>query len=1080
GGGVAVLPLAAVSDRNGHRFDVDRTPDGTPTAVRHTGGYRIAVETTVDGQVHALRLLGTGTSTSTSDGGEAEPVRLVEFGYDTDNRLAEVVNSSGLPLRFGYDPVGRLTGWTDRNRTWCAYTYDDTGRCVRTTGPDGYLTGSFTYQPAADGTGTGTTVHTDSLGHQSSFAYNTFGQVVRETDPLGHTTVSDWDRYDRLLARTDPLDRTTTYRYDSAGNLVELVRPDGATATASYDEQHRPTLVVDPDGARWQRTYDQHGNLTAVTDPLGHTTRYTHHPHRPGHLSAVTDALGHTTQVETNPAGLPTQLRTPAGATTRITYGPDGRTTHVLDPVGGTSRYTWTVEGKLATRTTPDGATEHFTYDPEGNLTAHTDPAGLTTRHTYTHFDLPAARTDPDGTRLTFDYDTELRLTTVTNPQHLTWTYAYDPAGHLTTETDFDGRTTRYDHDPAGHLTARTDPAGHTTTFVRAPLGEVVERRTTEAVTSIGYDPAGRLVQAANADVAVTFVRNALGMVVAESVDSRTSTSAYDALGRRTRRTTPSGLVSTWEWDADGMPLALRVADRVLAFARDAAGRETGRRLDSGLAFALSWDAAHRLVSQTVTAPESPAARTSGGRGRRLVHHRGYVYSADGYLTVVDDMHYGARGYTLDSVRRVTAITGLAGSEWRETYAYDSVGNVTDAAWPQSSQPQSLRAGHPRVDRIDAGAQGDRTYAGTRLRRAGRVRFEYDSQGRVTLRQQKRLSGPPRTWRYAWDTDDRLTGVVTPDGQRWRYVYDPFGRRIAKQRVAFDGDVLDEVRFSWDGMQLAEQSREYDGRVQSWEWQPDGHRPLAQIERIPLPGQAASEHGGDDQEQAWYDSRFYAIVTDLVGAPTELVDPDGTLAWQHRTTLWGVPTGDNGQNTVDCPLRFPGQYHDPETGLDYNVHRHYDPSTARYQSPDPLGLAPAPNPVTYVPNPQAWIDPLGLTPCSTGTVWDDMRSTQPNYPGSVLPRSFTMAAGGQQIWVHPNATKHMAEYLQGLATSGATRARVDLATQVQLGSLRSAVGDVASGGVPINQLVHAGGWELRFGQRSTDPLPALMHALYIG
>ncbi|MGW1143359.1 DUF6531 domain-containing protein, partial [Streptomyces zhihengii] len=32
------LPLAAVSDRNDHRIDIDRDPYGAPVAVRHSGG----------------------------------------------------------------------------------------------------------------------------------------------------------------------------------------------------------------------------------------------------------------------------------------------------------------------------------------------------------------------------------------------------------------------------------------------------------------------------------------------------------------------------------------------------------------------------------------------------------------------------------------------------------------------------------------------------------------------------------------------------------------------------------------------------------------------------------------------------------------------------------------------------------------------------------------------------------------------------------------------------------------------------------------------------------------------------------
>ncbi|WP_159401492.1 RHS repeat-associated core domain-containing protein, partial [Streptomyces sp. NRRL F-5053] len=61
-----------------------------------------------------------------------------------------------------------------------------------------------------------------------------------------------------------------------------------------------------------------------------------------------------------------------------------------------------------------------------------------------------------------------------------------------------------------------------------------------------------------------------------------------------------------------------------------------------------------------------------------------------------------------------------------------------------------------------------------------------------------------------------------------------------------------------------------------------------------------------------------------------------------------------------------------ETGLHYNYFRHYDPDTARYLTPDPLGLTPAPNPAAYVHNPHTWTDVLGLNPCTPGSE-DDAR-----------------------------------------------------------------------------------------------------------
>ncbi|MCX4867443.1 polymorphic toxin type 30 domain-containing protein [Streptomyces sp. NBC_00257] len=70
---------------------------------------------------------------------------------------------------------------------------------------------------------------------------------------------------------------------------------------------------------------------------------------------------------------------------------------------------------------------------------------------------------------------------------------------------------------------------------------------------------------------------------------------------------------------------------------------------------------------------------------------------------------------------------------------------------------------------------------------------------------------------------------------------------------------------------------------------------------------------------------------------------------------------------------LPGQYFDRESELHYNFFRYYDPESARYLTPDPLGLTPADNPVTYVHNPHTWSDPLGLSPCPPrieGGGWD--------------------------------------------------------------------------------------------------------------
>ncbi|MCX2734250.1 DUF6531 domain-containing protein [Saccharopolyspora sp. NFXS83] len=911
--GRAVLPLLAITDRNGHRIDFDRDAAGTPLEIRHSGGYRIRVDSE-GGLITALHL---------REAADGEDLPLVHYRY-TGRRLTEVTNASGLPLTFTYDNTGRITSWTDRNGAWYRYGYDHEGRVVQADGSGGFFSGTMSYED-------GVTRWTNSLGQQTAYHLNERGQTIREVNPAGAEVRSEWDEFDRLLSRTDPLGRTVRYDYDESGNLLAATRPDGSQTRFEYNDLRLPTTVIAPDGTVSRREYDERGNLTRIIDPLGAITTYTYDEQ--GHLTAITDALGGVRRFETDEAGLPLTVTEATGATTRYERDGFGRASAVIDPLGGATRIGWTVDGKPAWRTLPDGATERWIYDGEGNLRTHVDPLGQATHTEVTHFDLPSAEVRPDGARLEFGYDTELRLTSVTNEQGLVWRYDYDEAGNLVRETDFNGRQVAYRHDAAGQLLERTNGVGETISFVRNVLGDVIERRTPGATTTFTYDAAGHLYEAMDADTQVRLQRDATGRVLVESVNGRAVVSAYDALGRRTRRLTPSGAETTWQYDSDHRPVALHTTDRTLRFDYDVAGNEIFRALGPNAVLTQDWNANHQLLSQRIT-----------GAGGRHVQQRSYTYRADGMLTGINDALSGPRTFELDRAGRVTAVRAVG---WTERYAYDAAGNVTDAVWP-------AQAGS-----ADADSLGERAYTGTLVRRAGSVRYEHDEQGRMVLRQKRRLSHKPDTWQYFWDADDRLIGVLTPDGSRWRYRYDPLGRRVAKQRLGPGDRVLEQVHFSWDGAVLAEQAHvgdAFDGlqpgdlHVTVWDYEPGTFRPLIQRERAPL------RHA----PQQWVDQQFYSIITDLVGTPAELINDQGGIAWFHRTSLWGR-TLERSRTGAYTPLRFPGQYADPETGLNYNFHRHYDPDTARYTAADPLGLDAGPNPHRYLDNPLLRIDPLGLS-----------------------------------------------------------------------------------------------------------------------
>lgn len=908
--------LVQIDDRNGNWTGFEYDAAGVPSAIALSSGQRLRLES-ADGRITGLHLVGGG-----EDGAD---LRLIRYEYARGD-LAEVVNSSGRALGFTYDDARRITSWTDTNGHTFRYEYDDRDRCVQQGGAEGHMSLLLSYTEPDPETGLRTTTVVNGDGAVRRYLVNDRYQVVAIVDPAGNTRHFTRDRFDRLLSETDAVGRTTSYSYDDVGNLTEITRPDGRRATFSYDGRGLLTRHVRPDGSTVRQEWDDRGNRTSVADSAGSTTRYTYDGS--GNISGVRDQQGRLTEIVCDATGLPVEVRDHTGGVMRYERDVLGRVISITDPLGATGRMEWSVEGKITRRIDPDGTEESWTYDGEGNCLTHTDTIGGRTSFEYSEFDLMTARVEPDGSRYGFRYDKELRLTEVTNPLGETWTYEYDLVGRLVRETDFGGRVTRYSYSAAGDLVSRTNALGQVVTFEHNALGQVVRKTADGEVMTYTYDFTDQIARAVNADTDLTLLRDRHGRLVTERIDDQEVSYRYDEFGRLAGRTTPAGAESVWEFDKTGQSCRLTADGRAITMEYDLAGRETTRRFGDSLSMSRSFDAMNRLISHSV----------DHARGR--IQARAYAYRADGSLTRVEDQLDGVRQYELDLAGRTTRVSGEA---WAEAYSYDVVGNQTAANWPG-----------PHFG--DDGC-GERAYQGADLVRAGRVRYEHDAAGRVVLRQRTRLSRKPDTWRYSWDAEDRLTQVVTPDGTVWQYRYDALGRRVAKQRMAENGvDVLERVKFAWDGVTLCEQTTSWGESSDSvtLTWHRNGAELVAQSERRSM---AAAP-----QEEV--DARFFAIVSDLSGAPCELVDEAGEIAWRSRATNWGKTTW-SVRSDAYTPLRFPGQYFDAETGLNYNYLRYYDPEVGRYVSLDPLGLAPAANPVAYVDRPSVTCDPLGLAPAKS-------------------------------------------------------------------------------------------------------------------
>ena len=77
-----------------------------------------------------------------------------------------------------------------------------------------------------------------------------------------------------------------------------------------------------------------------------------------------------------------------------------------------------------------------------------------------------------------------------------------------------------------------------------------------------------------------------------------------------------------------------------------------------------------------------------------------------------------------------------------------------------------------------------------------------------------------------------------------------------------------------------------------------------------------------------------------------LTGPEGKVLWWASPDDWSAVRDE--KRETDQPIRFQGQLLDEESGLHYNYFRHYDPTTGRYISSDPIGLNGGINTYAYV------------------------------------------------------------------------------------------------------------------------------------
>jgi RHS repeat-associated protein len=816
------------------------------------------------------------------------------------------MNAVGHVSRTGYDPVtGTLKVAVDANGLRVDTTYDSLGRPVKVRQPSGAeSTTSYTLEPRPS------------------------EQLLRteSTDGTGALTQTVVDRFGRpVVQRFKGLDgklRSKDLAYEAEGGLrsESTYRLTGLPATDlttwTYDDLGRPLTRTQPGNAKTSWTYTKL-DVTEIPSGAGKSTRST--LDALGRAVAVVDGLGSPDQVRRTygygPFG--TLLRTAvdgvAGSTTTFVYDERNNLTSSTDPVRGTTTSTYDAFGSVRTTTDALGRQATMSYDPLGRLVDRTVRQGGTVRSVL-HNDWD---TDEAKTRIRKGMLMETTRTDNTGAGRTSIAYDYDGLSRLSgtvhtlpserDATQTERLATDFSYDAFGR-----------TTLVRYPA---LEGRSVRTEVGYGYAPNGAL---ANTKVA------------APAAEARTLWTAKETDGadRLTLEESGDGVATTRAFDWRG-----GVTDQVLrTSAADAAGETTL------LTFKHFYDGEGKLYLTRRDVPSGDWAI------------EGFEYDSldrvtRATVTEVDPCADNSCRAPAGAGGRVAGWTGSAAApppppppptitRESDTWAYDKLGNII------SSKRRGTHTYDPakpyQAKSVTGGIFGNRSYG-------------YDAVGNQTVR-------PDGTVTY--NDLDLPAKIVSSKGQPdATFGYWPGGARARKVSAAGTVTTVPEVyERHRTGTRVEHRLLVRAGGrlVATLGYTAEGAgAPVSQppkyvhADRL---GSAtvvtADTDAGAGVRAAVLEERGY----DAFGLPR---DPDVRKMDAGYTSGIATPTVDQG---------YTGHEEDRELGLVDMGGRVYDPTLARFLTPDPVvngsHATQAWNAYSYVSNnPLRHTDPSGNVMC---------------------------------------------------------------------------------------------------------------------
>ena len=938
---------------------------GKAISTEHAGGverftlqYDSDTQTTVRDAANTTEIItfatNLGVKKLVSDLNQGDG-KTLEQTFDAQNNLTCKKEPDGRVTRYGYNSTNQRTFMTEGLAGDCAnsqataatrtasYQYLSANLNLPTviespslnTGSTKRTTITYSGNVPVTITQSGFTPAGAAVTRSVALGYNSFGQVISIDGPrldvndvtaLAYNECTTGGGCGQLKSITNAAGHTTTFNsYDAAGRLLEMTDSNGLVTSYQYDPRGRARFV-NRGGRVTEYRYNAAGDVTYVAFPDGRTLAYTYNAAR--QLTRVTDNAGNRVDYAYDSRG---------NRTGEFTYDASGTLVRQIEMAFDVRNYLATINA--------GGSLTQRINDALGNVLSTTDPNNNPpTVHQYDALSRLVQTVNALGGGTGYSYDTADRATEVAAPNGAVTQYVYDDLGNLLEERSPDRGTTRYTHDAAGNVLTQTDARGVTATFSYDALNRVTSVRYGSTTTggtfpedvTYTYDAGtdctagiGRLCTVTDASGETRYAYDAFGNVLAQThVElSRTFVTAYtyDAGDRVVSMTYPDGRLVSYSRDSLGristIATMLNGAAQNLVSARSyrADGLLLTQTFGNGLTEARQYDLQGRLIYQSL-----------GNADIRI-----YAYDANGNLTNKQTLPDVA-SYGYDALDRLTAETTLTGND---AFTYDPNGNRLSGLLNNgNTQAYSYEGGSNRLSR-----RGNKTVtldpAGNTLSDYAGRSYEYDAAGRlVTVTRDGVLRGT-YTYNYLNQRTRKVKVTNTGATQRFVYHYDVQGNLIAETRP--NGTLM---------------------RLYIWA----DAEPVAQIQNRPA---LATE------EIAY-------LHTDHLQTPRLATNASQTVVWRFESEAFGTgkpdtdPDGDDDRTNVR--LRFPGQYHDGESGLYYNWHRYYDPKIGRYITSDPMTVAQhlkrwrstmgvpgwspfAGNSFVYVSNsPLRWIDPTGL------------------------------------------------------------------------------------------------------------------------